>query len=315
VGEHIKPTRRGFFGWALGAAVGAVGEGVAATRSHLVTDFQNSYLHCQPTGTGIWVRVSLECIAEAFDVASGRTDRYFLSVKAQTGLGETGTSGRLYPGYEYWMIFAKDRVLMKRLHTSSYLNNPSVVPSTEFGPHAAHLQTRSARRLTSHAEIASALRGWRTLTARTTFLSRDRKTAYRVEYPVKWADINDERKAFRVETGPVLLLDADKIEVGVCPQFEDFKWAHLDYHSFDSVRCLIERPTDILQDATYQPPAATPRQTAAITREQVEEIRRRLWQSGPPPLAGEALHRLLQTDRYSDAVNLPCSTELYALKG
>ncbi len=263
--RNTDQTRRSFVRFTSLAAAGVWATGKTSADSgpsRKVTDFQNSYLHCQPTGSGIWVRVQLECIGQVFDVASGKTDDYFLSIKAQTGLGATETPGRLHPGYEYWMIFAKDRVLMKRLHTSSYLSNPTAVPSTEFGPNAARLQTRSAQVLSTYVEVASALRGWRPLTARTSFLSRDGKTGYRVEYPVKWADVNEGKKTFRVETGPVLLLNPDKIQVGVCARFEDFTWAHVDYHSLKTVRCLFERPTDILQDANYLPPATTPRETA-----------------------------------------------------
>ncbi|MFB3904602.1 MAG: hypothetical protein ACE15E_14225 [Acidobacteriota bacterium] len=313
---HIQETRRSFFRLAsLATTVLWAGRKVSGeTRNRSVTDFRCSYLHCRPTGSGIWVRVQLECISQAFDTVSGKSDDYYLSVKAQTGLGATGIPGRRHPGYEYWMIFSKTRVLMKRLHTSSYLSDPSTVLSSEFGPNAARIQARPGRALRNYAEVETALKGWQSLTARTTFLSRDRKKGYRVEYPVKWADVNEERKAFRVETGPVLLLDPEKVHAGAPVKFEDFQWAHLDYHSFDSVRCLIERPTDILSDAGYQLPASTPSQTRHITPEQLAAIEKRFFEGWNPPVGVEGLRKMLQTDRYSDAVDRACQTELFALE-
>jgi hypothetical protein len=314
--DAYQPTRRRFLQFA--SAIPLMGSRLTATVSEAVgpnniTDFQNSYLCCEPKGTGIWVRSQLECICSAFDTASYQSQKYYLSVKAQTGLGKTSIPGQLHPGYEYWMIFLQDRVFMKRLHTSSYLNNPSEVLSDDFGPMGSQIQTRAGRRLTGYAEIKDALKGWHSLTARTTFFSRDRKRAFRVEYPVKWADVNEGQKQFRVETGPVLLLDPEKIRNGSTPSFEHFQWAHLDYHSFDSARCLLERPTAILEDACYQPPESTPRETAGLSSEQVGAIERRLFDGWDPPLDFPALRKLLSTDRYSDAVDRGCLTEIYAL--
>ena len=50
-----------------------------------------------------------------------------------------------------------------------------------------------------------------------------------------------------------------------------------------------------------------------MTTEQVAAIKRRLFEGWEPPLGVDALHKLLQTDRYSDAVELTCATELYGL--
>src|SRR5690606_39970287 len=103
----------------------------------------------------------------------------------------------------------------------------------------------------------------------------DGSRSFIVEYPVKWADFGLESESFRVETGPVFLLDPDKLEVGVPPAFEDFQWAHLDYHDFAGVRCLLDKPTWILDGAAFFPPTEHNRQIRQTPAKLAVEASRR----------------------------------------
>jgi len=295
-------TRRDFLSSMAAVAVPA-GRGA-------VIDFDRSYLHCAPRGAGIWVRTAIECRADLLDLESGASEAYLLSVKAQTGLGRDAASGSPTPGYEYWMVFSRTAVLMKRVHTSAYFDDPTRVPLAQFGAAEWRLETRAARPLATARDVRDALRAWRPIVARTEFRSADRSRAFRVEYPVKWADHHLERDEFRVETGPVLWLDPDLNRVGSAPEAGDFRWMHLDYRSFDRVRCLIERPTPILEGAVYRPRVSA--SSRAFTPDEARRVEERV-AAADMPRPPDEMRRLFATDRYSEARELSAATNLFAL--
>jgi hypothetical protein len=276
----------------------------------IVTDFSRSYCHCIPKPGSIWVRIQVECRCEIFDRTKGLSDEYILGVKAQTGLHRDPA---VDPGYDFWVIFSKKYVYNKRVHTSSYNNNPNRVAVNDYGPIGWRLQPCAATPIRSAEEFDKALRGWLPITARTVFATADGSRGFAIEYPVKWADTNLKTAAFRVETGPVILLEMDRARVGNDLEFEDFQWAHLDYHSFDQVRCFLERPTPILENAAYQASSNTPSHNAPLTPRQLQDIEKRLFTGWKPPISMSALQKLFQTNHYSTVAHLPVKTTLYAL--
>jgi len=294
-------------------SVGSEGAGAPLTA----IDFAQSYLFCTPRETEIWVRPQIECRLEVFDRNSQRADEYVLSVVAKTGLTKDPKTGGLNPGYDYWIIFSRSHVYTRRTHTSSYFNNPTTLTLDKFGMADWRFSRRAARMLQTEMDVRDALQSWSPIVARSEFLSEDRGRGFTIEYPVKWADFNLNTNAFRVETGPVLLLDPETVAVGKPLEFIDFRWAHLDYHRFDHVRCLVDRPTSILTDATFTPPAEHNRQhraNAALTIPQVEQIERTLFDWSESPLDSAGMRSLFQTDHYSEAVELAVATTLYALE-
>ena len=185
-----------------------------------------------------------------------------------------------------------------------------------FGEANWRLHRAPAEPLRSAADIRKAIESWRRMTAKTVFTSADGARQFSIEYPVKWADYSLKSDAFRVETGPVFLLDSDRVRVGSTPQFEDFQWAHFDYHTFDRVRCMLEQPTSILADATFTPPAEDGREnreTPALTDAQVKEIQDALYSGNQISVPRKALEGLLSTDHYSRANEVSVTNELYAL--
>ena len=173
----------------------------------------------------------------------------------------------------------------------------------------------SADPLRSAADVRHAIEHWRRMTAKTVFTSADGTRQFVVEYPVKWADYSLKTDGFRVETGPVFLLNPDKLHVGSVPEFEDFQWAYFDYHTFDSVRCLLEEPTSILADATFSPPAEDGREkrkTVALTEAQLKEIQDALRSGAHLTVSQEIVNSLLSTDHYSRARVASVKHELYA---
>ena len=276
-------------------------------------DFSRSFCHYIPKSAAIWVRIQAECRCQVFDRGTNTSDEYILGVRTQTGLRTKPTSDALDPGYDFWMIFAKNHIFTRRVHTSSYNQNSTRNELDDFLNHDWRLQRCPAAPLRSGTEVTAALKAWKPLVARTEFASKDGSRTYTIEYPVKWADGNPDN-TFRVETGPVVLLDPERVQVGKSPNFADFQWAYLDYNSFDQVRCFLERPTSILSGATYKGSPKTPRRNPALTNEHVAQIERRLYSGWKPPIAAESLRKLLQTDHYSEVVNLPVVTKLFALE-
>jgi hypothetical protein len=275
-------------------------------------DFSRSFCHYIPKNRKLWVRIQIECRCQVFDRSVGKSDEYFLTVRTQTGLRTKPPSDHLDPGYDFWMIFSRQHVVIRRVHTSSYNRNPSRPSVDHFHSSGWHLQPCPARQLRSGEEIREALEAWQPLVARSEFVGDDPSRGYVIEYPVKWADGNPDN-TFRVETGPVVLLDPRQVKVGRSLKFDDFTWAYLDYRSFDRVRCFLERPTSILSGATYQPAERNPRRNPALTADQVARIRSRLYTGWDPPVAEEQLRELFQTDHYSAVAHLPVTTTLYAL--
>lgn len=292
---------------------------VAGTRSPQTknggvkaTDFARSFCYYIPKKENIWVRIQIECRCQVFDRTTGTSDEYLLSVRTQTGLRTNPPSDKLDPGYDFWMIFSKKHVFIKRVHTSSYNRNPTRIGVDQFANSGWHLQPCAATALRSGAEIRKALSAWRPLVARSEFVSADGRRGYLIEYPVKWADGNPDN-TFRVETGPVVLLDPERVQAGKNLEFDDFQWAYLDYRSLDQVRCFLERPTSIFSGANYPSSPATPRRNPALTDEQIAQIEARLYTGWNPPIPTESLRRLLQTDHYSAIEHRKAATTLYAL--
>jgi hypothetical protein len=306
-----------FMGHSAQALIAAEGDSPAPGEVDAI-DFPSSYLYCAPTNSGIWVRVQMECRGCLTDLPSGETNEYVMGVMAKTGLVPIANTGKIAPGYDYSIIFSKTHVFTKRSHSTAYLNNPTVLEHKDFGEANWRLHRAPAEPLRSAAEIRRAVEAWRRMTARTVFTSSDGARQFAVEYPVKWADYALNADGFRVETGPVFLLNPDKLRVGSTPAFEDFQWAHFDYHTFDRVRCLLEKPTPILADATFTPPAEHGRENrsnAALTEAQVSEIQNALDARNRISVPREAIESLLTTDHYSKAIDVSVKHELFALTG
>lgn len=324
--QHVKPalSRRHFMGASGAAVVTAVmGRAVAdaqvtAPAGDSATEaihFPQSFLHCSPTGSGIWVRIQVECRGRLIDTATGKTDEYVLGVVAKTGLTTDLATGARAPGYDYWVIFSRSHVFTKRTHTSAYFNNPTVLKHEDFGHAEWRLKSAPASPLTTPAEIQSALEDWRELSATTTFVSEDGTRRYTVEYPVKWADCSLKGDAFRVETGPIFLLDPDQLAVGQTPRFEDFKWAHVDYRSFDRVRLLLEQKTSIFEGATFSPPNEDGRQfrkNPALSQQELDRVTSLVFEKEQAPLDPDRMRELLSTDHYSAMKEVRAETALYS---
>ncbi len=279
-----------------------------------VTDFARSYCYYVPAGHTIWVRIQAECHCEVLDLTGGASDEYVLGVRTQTGLRTDPPSDVLDPGYDFWMIFSRKHIFIRRTHASSLVNNPTRVPVEEFISTGWKRRMVEARQLQTASEILDALQSGLRLVAQTEFTSGDGARSYRIEYPIKWADGDAVKDAFRVETGPVLLLDIERIQAGQVPEFSDFRWAYLDYHGFDDVRCLLERPTSILSGSRYGTSRETPERSAALTEGGLKQLEQRLFEGWEPPISVERLRQLFQTDHFSDVSHRPATTTLFALE-
>jgi hypothetical protein len=220
------------------------------------------------------------------------------------------------PGYDYWIIFSKTHVFTKRSHCSAYLNNPTVLEHKDFGDANWRLHRIPAEPLKSPVAVRQAIEGWHRMMAKTIFTSADGACEFTIEYPVKWADYSLTTEGFRVETGPVFLLDPDNPGAKDVPTFDDFQWAYIDFHAFDRARCLVEQPTSVLADATFVPPAEhgrEKRQNPALTEAQVKEIWDALNTNDRISVPPETVSSLLSTDHHSRATDVSVRNVLYVL--
>jgi hypothetical protein len=267
-------------------------------------DFPRSFIHYVPPDVDIWVRIQMDCRGELIDRRAGTSDQFVSSVRVQTGL-----QGGADAGYDFWFIFGERNFYTRRSHVSYYSRNPSVRPIGYFSSSGIHLTRRPARPLSDGNQIREALRSWKEVTARTEFESSDGNFLYAVEYPVKWADGNDDA-TFRVETGPVVLLDPDKARPGEDPAFEDFQWAYFDLRGFDQARIFLEKPTPILSGVTFND---KDRRNPPLSAEQIQRFRERLSSGWEPPIPGEKLEELFSTERFSTTVIRRVRNRLWAL--
>lgn len=288
----------------------------AGAPDHAAIDFSRSFLQCAPNKSGIWVRIQMECLCELRDNATRQSRRFALGVVAKTGLKKDDRTGELNPGYDYWLILSSDRIYTRRSHASVYLKNPTLLTVSEFGAIGWKLHETPASPLTSAADVRQALQGWRRLVARTQITSTDGSRTFTVDYPVKWADCNIEAEGYRVETGPVIILDPNRYRPDDALNVEDFQWTHLDFRSPDRIRCLIERPTGILSEAGFFPPREDKRderENPPLTPAQIKSIEDRLYTGWETPIPAAAMRQLFQTDHYSSAEDLASTNWLFAI--
>jgi len=300
-------TRRHFLAAAMSS--GALAGTAHGQASESAISFPHSYLYCVPKKSGIWVRIQAECHARLVKLSSGLSQEFVLGTVAKTGVTPLTEGEGHAPGYDYSVIFSNAHVYTKRSHASSFFNNPSTHTIDEFGEASWKLTTRSARLLGTAEEIRGALQNGQLLTARSTFPSDEGEWNWVVEYPVKWADCAVDGSAYRVETGPVLLLNPTYQAAAAPPPFDAFQWAHLDYHDGEEVRCLIESPTSITVDGKYTPA----RTRAGLTGEQMENFSAHLAR-GLDALPASRMQALLQTDHYARAEVRRARHEIFALE-
>ena len=283
-----------------------------------VIDFARSFCHYVPRGRDFMVRIQIECRCEVFDRASGASDEYMLGVRTQTGLRTDPPSDVLDPGYDFWMIFGKNEVLIRRVHASAHNRHPTQVPVDYFGSAGWRLSRAAAEPLETPADASKAVKAFRPIVARSEFSVADGSRGYAIEYPVKWADGTDEGAFLRVETGPVLMLDPERARVGVRLGLDDFQWSYLDYRDFDRVRCFIEQPTSILYGAAFRGEAphgqTGGRRSPAISASEVAQIEAHVFSGWSPPVPVDTLRRLFETDHYSRVEHRPAKTRLFALE-
>ena len=272
-------------------------------------DFARSFCYYDSKDDKVWVRVNVECRCEVFDRSTGAADEYLLSVRTQTGLRTDPLSDVNDPGYDFWFIFSKPYIYIRRTLASSYGDSSSRHPTKNFQSPGWHVRRSPATPLNSGAELRDALRNFHSVVARTEFLAADGVHGYRIEYPVKWADGNPDG-SFRVETGPVVLLDPELARVGTSPEFDDFQWAYLDYRSKDRVKVFVERPTPILSGALWK---NTRMRNPKLTPKQRTAIEDRLFKGWEPPVPMDTLKRVFERNHYSTAERRTMKTEFLSL--
>lgn len=284
--------------------------GATDAQAAEAVDFSRSFCHYESDEGRLWVRVNLECRCEVFNRSTGASEEYLLSVRTQTGLRTDPLSDVADPGYDFWFIFSKRHVYRRRTLASSYGDSSSRVPTESFESSPGwHVHRAPATPLTSGAELRDALRSWHSVVARSELLAADGVHGYRLEYPVKWADGNPDG-SFRVETGPVVLLDPERIRVGTSPTLDDFQWAYLDYRSKESTKVFLERPTPVLSGTVWEDGF---RKNPKLTSEQRRAIEDRLFKGWKPPIPMESLRTVFERNHYSTAERRKMKTELFSL--
>jgi hypothetical protein len=324
-GHSFAMTRRTFLTGLSGAPIllagasemlsaGSGGAPAASVSAPTMVDFARSFCYFVPNIPKTWrVRIQLQCRGVMEDVARRMADEYMLGVRTQSG---AWTDPPKMPGYDFWMLFSGNRDYIKRVQTTSFLRCSSYVEksSKKFQESGWHLRRGPAKPLRTAAEIRDALTSWRPIVGRTVLVGANGSRRYTLDYPVRWAEVAPKADACRVRTGPVILLDPERIAVGKSPAFEDFRWAYLDFADFRKVRCIVERPTSLLAAAAGQGSLGNlAGRNPVLSVEQAQQIENRLMTGWEMPVPADDLKALFQTNHYSAVEEHQADTTLWAL--
>ncbi len=211
-----------------------------------VCDFNGSFVTFVTPGRGNNARIQVEAICDL--MAGGESTRYLLvaSCKAEETYG-TGDLFRI-PNYDFSCIFSNTEYQIIRVHLPVDDNWLETGISAErFEEVNIHVAEAPARLCQDEDAIVRATLDNLPLIARTELLDDAGGTYARLEYPIKTMNVNDKRWEFQVDTGPVIVPDAER---EVAQEIERFDLGFVVYNRFDRAEFIIQEPTPVGAEGT-----------------------------------------------------------------
>lgn len=204
-----------------------------------VCDFAGSYVTFVTPGRENNARIQVEATCELG--AEGRSTRYLLvaSCKAEATYADDDLF-RL-PNYDFSCIFSDTEHRIIRVHLP--LSDEWVetgVSDERFEQVHIHVAETAARLCEDEEAIVRATLDNLPLIGQTELLDDSGEVCARMEYPIKTMNVNDQRWAFQVDTGPMIRPDLSR---EVTQEIERFDLAFIAYNRFDRAELVIQEPT------------------------------------------------------------------------
>lgn len=204
-----------------------------------VCDFASSYATFVTPGRANNARIQIEAICDL--LGGEQSARYVLlaSCKAE----DTYADEDLFraPNYDFSAIFSQKQYQIIRVGLpldDDWLETG--LSAERFEEVRIDLAEAPARACESQEAIVRATLANLPLVGRTELLDDEGRVLARLEYPIKTMNVNDQRWAFQVDTGPVIVPDPSRQPE---QEIELFDLAFVAYNRFDRAEFILQRPT------------------------------------------------------------------------
>lgn len=208
-------------------------------------DYSNSFV-CT-VGNGNAPRFWVESRCRLIDDAEGKFADYYQcgSCKSEHTFAEKNLFQD--PNYDFLPVFGNDYTAIFRRHT--YRNDNYVqYLETKDAWGGVLFEIREANRaqiLDDNEKILLATRRCSPIVSQTEIWDTDTQMRAIIECPVKTMNIDEQRRIYQVDTGPVLFPDLSKRYER---QIEAFSLAYVAFNAPHFADFVIEQPTPIIED-------------------------------------------------------------------
>ncbi|MEA3404080.1 MAG: hypothetical protein U9R79_22815 [Armatimonadota bacterium] len=210
-----------------------------------VCDFSRSFATFVTPGRGNLARIQVEAVCELSARLGGGRFVLVASCKAEA----TYAADDLFrlPNYDFCAIFGEDEFCIVRVHLPVQEDwRETGLIRDRFEDVMIDVVDAPADACEGPDEIVEATLANRPLVGRTELLDDDGQPLASLDYPVKTMNVNDERVAYQVDTGPVLVPDAERdVDLTV----ERLDLAFIAWNRPDRAELIVLAPTETAQQS------------------------------------------------------------------
>ena len=233
-------------GWGRDVAAGGERDAMATKGEAMKScDFARSFITFVLKGRANNARIQVEARCELIDTKTGEAEHYYLvaSCKGEDTYG----AGRLFlvPSYDFCMVYSSSDFLIIRTHANAERDNTSTGAIKErFEDVKFHITLVDADVLPDSKAVVAATLANRAINGRTEVADPSGRYRAVIEFPVKTMNVNDIRRAYQVDTGPILLPDFTSAKARMV---ERFVLAFVAYNGPDEAWFVIQEPTAVAE--------------------------------------------------------------------
>ena len=190
-------------------------------------------------------RIQVESRCQLLDETTGQAEDYYLvaSCKGEDTYGE----GRLFlvPNYDFCMIYSATDFMIIRAHGNAERDNREAgAHRDKFENVTFHVNMVDAEVLADDRAAVEATLDNRIINGRTEIADDTGRYRAMIEFPVKTMNVNDVRRMYQVDTGPILLPD---FESQAPRMVERFNLAYVAFNNPNEAWFVIQEPTPIAE--------------------------------------------------------------------
>lgn len=204
-------------------------------------DYSRSFITFQVPGNNARIQIEARCLL-TLPGAAPQQYLMFASCKSEDTYAEQDLFRE--PNYDFSGIFGEHDYCIARIHACSDDEQPDTgTIEGRFSGLIRYLcDVPRATPLTDASAIIRATLDHKVIIARTE-LRDDEGSVAVLEYPVKTMNVNPDREAFQVDTGPVPLYNFGGKEPDAMSNFD---WAYVAFNEFTAAEFVVQKPTPIM---------------------------------------------------------------------